>query len=99
MKTIEVAPSARKELSATVEWYEARSQGLGVRFFEVVDEAFTSIAHAPAGFPVWEQDERVRKFVLDRFPYVIFYRELVHSIEVVAVAHTARKPGYWIEQT
>ena len=43
MKTIEVAPSARKELSATVEWYEARSQGLGVRFFEVVDEAFTSI--------------------------------------------------------
>jgi len=99
MKPIEFAPSAHEELGAAMEWYEALSAGLGVRFFESVDKALGVVAHAPYSFPVWERDERVRKFVVDKFPYVIFYREDLLTIEVVAVAHTAREPGYWIERT
>ncbi len=37
--------------------------------------------------------------LLTRFPYVIFY-ELVgrDRVDVVAVAHARRKPGYWLER-
>lgn len=98
MKAVEVVPPAREELSAAIEWYEAQSPGLGLEFLTFVDDAFEAIAHAPAGYPVWDNDERVRRFVLDKFPYAIFYRERPHLIEVIAIAHTARKPGYWIER-
>jgi toxin ParE1/3/4 len=33
--------------------------------------------------------------VLQRFPYVVFYREVDDRVEVIAVAHGAREPGYW----
>jgi hypothetical protein len=28
----------------------------------------------------------------------IFFRELPDSIEVVAIAHSAREPGYWLKR-
>jgi len=36
-----------------------------------------------------------RKLVLQRFPYVIVYREKESSVEILAVAHGHRQPGYW----
>jgi toxin ParE1/3/4 len=37
----------------------------------------------------------VRKFTLHRFPFVIFYQEHAAKIQVLAVAHARRRPGYW----
>jgi toxin ParE1/3/4 len=34
-------------------------------------------------------------FVIQRFPYIVFYREGADQIDVIAVAHGARDPGYW----
>jgi hypothetical protein len=33
--------------------------------------------------------------VLRRFPYLIVFREGMEGIEIVAVAHGRRRPGYW----
>lgn len=33
--------------------------------------------------------------VLHKFPYVIVFRETATTVEVVAVAHEHRRPGYW----
>jgi plasmid stabilization system protein ParE len=74
MKPVDFTPSARDELRAAIDWYESRSQGLGRRFFEVIDAALAAIVNAPSAFPAWAHDERVRKFVVDAFPYVVFYR-------------------------
>jgi plasmid stabilization system protein ParE len=41
---------------------------------------------------------RFRRAVAQRFPYVIFFRELPDSVEVIAVAHAAREPGYWLKR-
>ncbi len=35
------------------------------------------------------------KFLLQRFPFAIVYRELPAAIQVLAIAHARRKPGYW----
>ena len=36
-----------------------------------------------------------RRFVMRRFPFTVIYRDREKLIEVVAVAHGRRKPGYW----
>ena len=35
-----------------------------------------------------------RRMPLRRFPYFIVYREVDETIEVIAMAHTSRRPGY-----
>jgi plasmid stabilization system protein ParE len=30
-----------------------------------------------------------------RFPYVVVYRQIAARVQIVAVAHGKRKPGYW----
>src|SRR5689334_23846192 len=95
MKPIVLAPDAQAELEAATEWYEARREGLGLRFLLLVDEALLAIEETPSGFPRWEPDTRFRKFTMQRFPYLVFYRELDDRVEVVAIAHGAREPGYW----
>jgi len=39
-----------------------------------------------------------RRVVLNRFPYLVVFRETTSEIEVVAVAHGRRRPGYWRER-
>jgi plasmid stabilization system protein ParE len=63
-----------------------------------VDQALTAIEETAPAFPRWEHDPRFRKFGLQRFPYLVFYRELDDRIEVVAIAHGAREPGYWLKR-
>ncbi len=95
MKPAVLAPDAQAELEGAADWYEQRLQGLGLKFLLHVNEALQAIEETPSGFPRWEHDWRFRKFVLHRFPYLVFYRELDDCIEVVAIAHGAREPGYW----
>lgn len=39
-----------------------------------------------------------RRYVLRRFPYSIIYRATADAIQIVAVAHHRRKPGYWTKR-
>ena len=36
-----------------------------------------------------------QRYIMKRFPFVVVYRVAADGIEVVAVAHGSRKPGYW----
>jgi hypothetical protein len=33
--------------------------------------------------------------VLHHFPYFVVFRELPSKIQIIAVAHAKRRPGYW----
>jgi toxin ParE1/3/4 len=98
VKQTVLAPAAQAELDGAVDWYEARVSGLGLKFMLLVDEALQEIQESPAKFPRWEHDARFRKFVMQRFPYIIFYRDLADRIDVIAIAHGARDPGYWLKR-
>jgi plasmid stabilization system protein ParE len=78
---------------AAIEWYLARNEIVASRFASQVDEAVQLIAEAPQRWPNYSQ--RTRKFVLRRFPFLIIYRETPNVIQIVAIAHAHRKPGYW----
>jgi len=99
MKRAVVAPAARSEFDAAAVWYEGRESGLGRRFVDRVAETVDRIAEAPRSFPTWDQSPRLRKAVVPRFPHAIFFLEKTDTVEIVAIAHTARMPGYWRRRT
>jgi hypothetical protein len=33
--------------------------------------------------------------ILKRYPFSVVFRERLHDIQIVAVAHATRLPGYW----
>lgn len=43
----------------------------------------------------WPVKSGVRRYVLRRFPFLIVYRVLESQVEVIAVTHARRRPGYW----
>jgi plasmid stabilization system protein ParE len=49
---------------------------------------------APTSFPEVEPGVR-RRFVFHRFPYAVLFRVLDDEVQVVAVMHLHRRPGYW----
>ncbi len=64
-----------------------------------VERAIDEVAASPETWPRCVEDARARRFVLSRFPFAIVY--LVSSdggIIIVAVVHTKRRPGYWMER-
>ncbi len=96
-RRLRVLPDAEAELVSAAMWYEDKRPGLGVEFVAVVDQALQSVVEHPEACPVWRPDRPYRKHPLKRFPYVLFFRVDAATIEIVAVAHAKRRPGYWLD--
>jgi plasmid stabilization system protein ParE len=84
---------AAAEYEAAFEWYYQRSEFVASRFADEMNRAIAVISEAPNRWPM--ANHGTRKFLLQRFPYAVFYREIPSGIQVLAVAHGHRKPGYW----
>lgn len=98
MKPVVFGLDASAELGAAVAWYDTNAVGLGEGFLLRVEDVLQLIAETPTGFPTWDAAPRIRGAVVQRFPYVVSYRELADRVEVVAVAHGARSLGYWLKR-
>lgn len=92
-KEVEFHEAASLELEAAFAWYLERSERAAMRFAREVERAVISIADAPERFPAGVHS--TRRFLLQRFPFVVVYRERPSIIQVVAVAHARRRPNYW----
>jgi plasmid stabilization system protein ParE len=90
-------PVLRSAAAADVEeawlWYEAQREGLGDEFLQVVEEALESIAAFPGSAPLVQRD--IRRHLLRRFPYGLFYRLIQDQVVVVACFHAKRSPRAW----
>jgi plasmid stabilization system protein ParE len=74
-------------------WYERRKPGLGDEFLAEVDETLARICEHPAK---WRAiDANVRGCRMHRFPFAVVYRLRKQAVEIVAVSHYSRLPGYW----
>jgi len=93
MKPIRVHREAEQELAEAHAWYDERSQTAAEAFALEIDHALRSIRQAPLRWPLALRGARA--FVLDRFPYTVFYRVAADHVVITAVAHQSRRPGYW----
>jgi toxin ParE1/3/4 len=66
-----VRPEAEADISEAFRWYEDRSQELGFEFRRVLDVCVLSVQRNPFAFPAVHGE--VRRALLRRFPYGIFY--------------------------
>ena len=82
-----------RDLSAGFGYYEGQSKGLGEDFLSAVDASFGAIERYPEMFA--RVHGEVRRALVSRFPYGIFYRVEPKRIVVLAVLHTARDPKIW----
>jgi plasmid stabilization system protein ParE len=89
--------AARAEFDEAFDWYETQQPGLGVTFASRIHEAFDRISAGPALYPVVFGD--VRRAVVRRFPYAIFFRVRPQRIVVLAVFHGSRDPRIWQSRT
>ena len=86
-------PEAIAEARAAYSWYSARSASAASNFLTELDDAVATIETAShRGSPYVEN---TRRYVFRRFPFYLVYREFEQTIQVLAVAHGRRRPGYW----
>jgi plasmid stabilization system protein ParE len=87
-------PRVEDDLAEAAAFYEQRAAGLGEDFLSEVRRAIDEIVHGPER---WARVENgpVRRYVLTRFPYAIFYHADTTGVLVLTVTHTRRKPGEW----
>ncbi len=93
MKRPILRPAAAADVEDAWRWYEERREGLGDEFLEVVRAALESIRAHPDSAPVVYRD--VRRQLLRRFPYGLFYRVIGGQVVVVACFHAKRNPRVW----
>jgi len=89
---------AEAELLDAARWYNRRVSGLGEQFLSAVIDALLEIEKHPARFPfdpLSSDAHELRRYRLTRFPYHLIYRRRIDQLLVIAIAHTAREPGYW----
>lgn len=94
-RVLRVRPEAEEELDAAAQWYEARKPGLGAELVAAVDEALMWIVESPLASPIWRPGIPHRFHAVRRFPYLVFFIVDDNVVEVVAIAHGKRRPGYW----
>jgi len=88
-----VRPEAQNDIREAAQWYEEREVGLGVRFVREVRASLERIADERLTFPIIEQD--VRRALLHKFPYSIYFVSEPDAVSVIAVLHQHRRPGAW----
>ncbi len=98
VNTVELHEEAAVEYDAAFEWYLQPSSDVANRFDAEVERALSEIARNPQRWALGSHN--TRRFLLRGFPYLLIYREKSENrIQVIAVAHTSRNPGYWKRRT
>ena len=86
-------PDARHDLHDAQDYYKTKSDAVALAFTNQISWAIEQIILAPHR---WKQYEHgTQRFLLSRFPYAIVYRIKDKEVQIVAVAHHKRMPGYW----
>jgi len=85
-------PAAAQEES-TYDWYAARELAAARGFREQLRRAIDAVTANSRTWPRY--GSRARRYVFPRYPFSLVYILRGEDVEVVAVAHGRRRPGYW----
>lgn len=84
---------ARAEADAAAAFYHDKQPDLAQRFLDDLEEALHRIQRHPQAYR--QVEHAVRKCRVMHFPYGVIYRVRSDLIEIIAVMHIRRAPGYW----
>ena len=90
---LRLRPEAEQDLLDAATWYEQRRESLGHQFLDEAVASLGAIGKAPSMYP--QVYRNVRRALLRRFPFGIFYKVEGSAITVLAVMHASRDPRRW----
>jgi toxin ParE1/3/4 len=87
-----VSPTALKDLQAALEYYNEKSENLGYRFVELVDDYFKRIADFPTTSSVRYKNIRCKPLVT--FPFLIMYTidEERKTVNILRIFNSHQEP-------
>ena len=88
-----IQPAAAADLEQAFSWYEERRPGLGAEFLAEIRSAIKQIETHPESSPVVHRD--IRRLMLRRFPYGLFYRIYDEMVVVIGCMHARRHSSRW----
>jgi hypothetical protein len=88
--------SARLELLEAIDFYEQRTEGVGLRFADAVNVV---VEHLPnlqlKPIKGYESHGAFRREIGKPWPYRLVVIEHDETLFIIAVEHHKRRPGYW----
>ncbi len=88
-----INPFAEVDIKDSIEWYNFQKENLGEEFTQKIKETVFRINDNPFQFP--KVKKKIRKAIVNRFPYSIFFYIDDSVINVFAVFHISRNPIIW----
>jgi plasmid stabilization system protein ParE len=86
--------AAEQELLHTIGYLELQAAGLGRHFLADVQKAEELMVQFPESGA--EILTGIRRRMLRKFPYSLYYIREHGDLLILAVAHHRRRPGYWV---
>ena len=93
MKRLTYLSVAEAELAEAALYYDTREPGLGRMFVDAVCDVTADLQQNPGRWAFVEPP--VRGCRVWPYPYRLLYRELPDRLQIIAVVHLSRRPGYW----
>lgn len=95
---IALSPEAAAEYEQIYRHYEIMGAWHALNFERQFARTWDLIDSWPQMYPAVVEHPGYRRALLSKFPYFVYYREVSPAVrEIVAVVHTSRRPGYWME--
>ena len=86
-------PRADFDVAGAYRWYEDERAGLGLQFLQELRAAYDRIAEDPLRYQQLESG--IRRALVRRFPYAIYFAVDSYVVVVLAVLHVGRNPAEW----
>ena len=88
---VQVRRAAELDVAEAQLWYEAQRSGLGAEFHSEVSQVIDRLAETPLIYQVVYRD--IRRAIVHRFPYLIWYRVVGEVVTVLACTHGRQDPS------
>ncbi len=88
-----INPFAEIDLIEAKEWYDLQKENLGSEFIQEIRNTIRKISENPFQFPVIKF--KIRKALILKFPYSVFFYIDDKIINIFAIFHTHRNPIVW----
>ena len=96
MYTIAFKREVYDDIKTAYDWYESQRIGLGEDFLLTLEESYAKITRTPKLYQ--DIHKNVRRKLVRRFPYGIFFLLRADEVIIIAIMHTRRKPSDWNER-
>ena len=90
---VRLTSAAVQDLALAERWYLEEAPHVLASFEEEIDRTFDRISERPHMYRTLQAT--VRRALVRKFPFSVFYRVLPEWIEVIAVLHQSRDPRTW----